>query len=84
MPLFLDYCKRECTKFKQVCGSDGKVYDSHCHMKKTNCLNKGNVTVRYHGTCGIVFLFTLKKCLNTVVYFNRMSNNFCGMNNFCC
>lgn len=46
-----DYCKRECTKFKQVCGSDGKVYDSHCHMKKTNCLNKGNVTVRYHGTC---------------------------------
>lgn len=47
-----DHCQADCSnKNKTVCGSDDKEYTSPCHLKKSSCLLKNNVTVRYRGSC---------------------------------
>ncbi|GFY59918.1 uncharacterized protein TNIN_304171 [Trichonephila inaurata madagascariensis] len=36
-------CPDDCSVYKPLCGSDGKVYPSECHMLKENC-GQNNVT----------------------------------------
>ena len=44
----------ECSgRDKPVCGSDGVVYKSECHMKVASCQAKASITVRNKGVCGM-------------------------------
>lgn len=36
---------------KKVCGSDGKTYNSSCHLKKANCKSKDEITRISGGKC---------------------------------
>ena len=44
---------------RPVCGSDGLTYDSDCHLRRSACLERLNVTVRHHGSCGILYFFIM-------------------------
>ncbi|KAJ8736298.1 hypothetical protein PYW08_006954 [Mythimna loreyi] len=38
---------------RPVCGSDGRTYDSRCHLDRASCLDNRDVRVAYTGPCGV-------------------------------
>ncbi|VVC30264.1 Concanavalin A-like lectin/glucanase domain,EGF-like, conserved site,Laminin G domain,Follistatin-like, N- [Cinara cedri] len=42
----------QCEKsVRPVCGTDGRTYQSKCHLERTNCGNRSTVNVAYYGHC---------------------------------
>ena len=37
---------------QKVCNSDGKTYDSICHLRKHSCEAKKDIAIRFIGKCG--------------------------------
>nr|XP_049692713.1 agrin isoform X2 [Helicoverpa armigera] len=47
-------CGVECEPVvRPVCGSDGRTYDSRCHLDRTSCLDNRDVRIAYTGPCGV-------------------------------
>ncbi|XP_022821461.1 agrin-like isoform X2 [Spodoptera litura] len=47
-------CGAECEAVvRPVCGSDGRTYDSRCHLDRASCLDNRDVRVAYTGPCGV-------------------------------
>ncbi|XP_035453783.2 agrin isoform X2 [Spodoptera frugiperda] len=47
-------CGAECEPVvRPVCGSDGRTYDSRCHLDRASCLDNRDVRVAYTGPCGV-------------------------------
>lgn len=45
-------CPTSCsTRVELVCGSNGRVYENECALRKWSCLNKVYVTVAHIGPC---------------------------------
>lgn len=47
-------CRKECTPAQKsgfVCGSDDKIYENECALRKYVCAKKLNVTVKNYGVC---------------------------------
>ena len=44
-----------------VCGSDGKTYASHCHLKFASCKTKKKITVINDEPCGKCLIDCLQK-----------------------
>lgn len=46
-------CGPECEPaVRPVCGSDGRTYDTRCHLDRASCLDNRDVRVAYTGPCG--------------------------------
>jgi len=68
-------CRRLCHAVVQpVCASDGRTYDSSCHLRRHGCLTRQPLTVRYLGMCG---QFRCKTCCLHCVQINSKPH-------FCC
>nr|XP_037866862.1 agrin isoform X2 [Bombyx mori] len=47
-------CGVECEAIvRPVCGTDGRTYDSHCHLERAACLDNRDIRVAYAGPCGL-------------------------------
>ena len=67
-----------------ICGSDGKTYDSKCHMEFVACESNSDITIKhpgkcrdYEADCGSMsfLLYILVDCflaLNLFEYFNEL------------
>lgn len=60
---------------RPVCGSDGRTYDSRCHLDRASCLDNRDVRVAYTGPCGELNFLKRK-----IVLVNVRHNlaNICG------
>ncbi|KAL4237404.1 Sesquiterpene synthase Agr1 [Mactra antiquata] len=45
--------KGKSTKDETVCGTDGKTYESRCHLRIANCNSKRRIKQKYSGECSV-------------------------------
>ncbi|XP_054266356.1 agrin-like [Macrosteles quadrilineatus] len=58
-------CPTECeTVVRPVCASDGRTYDSMCHLRKVACQAKADIKVAHTGQCGASGPCSSHKCLH--------------------
>ncbi|PAA74681.1 hypothetical protein BOX15_Mlig026856g2 [Macrostomum lignano] len=46
------HCNRRHRHHRPVCGSDGRLYPSHCHLHRAACVSGTKIRIHQRGSCG--------------------------------